>query len=926
MNSQENIKLFQDLMSHDKNLRTSAEAHLESLKKVDFNTSIRVFADGMNHERPEIRQLSTLLLKKTYLEDKTILKFLSAENLSLLESTLKLNLNFESNDWKTLQRTGEALAIMFSGADLPSCFREIINWFSSANALARRFAVFLIENLCDLNVINDEIAKGNFSDFTQIFEKGLNDPDTNVKVSSLKAVSQFLNNLINKESVFKFQSLAPVIIESLIVVLRTDAEAGKQSLIALNDLAEAKGKFWKDHLDALISVICEIAKATSFESEIRETALEIVYSLAKATPVNMRKCKVLKSQFIPLLFELMCDLDNLTNIQAWTESNEDAELDNKEMFYGSVEGIGRLCSDLGGKLMLENAFGYIESFLNNADWIKNNAAFAAMGWMAAGCYEEFKANIKDLLAHVSLGLVKEHPRVRYSALVCLSFLLEDLGSLVQNKYYANILPALNKLLSQLEENVRVRTQACRTLKVFLNGIYNDKDFDEDKIEKIKPFILSTMEILPGQLEFSILSNNLELQEETLSTLSKIASLLDKDFVPYYKILMPGLKTIIFNVDADTKEKKLLKSNAIETVSYLCSAVSENAAEFLPEFKELTEAFIKILSTLSEDDSQIVSILNAFCHISAAMRESFYPYLDSLFPLLEKYIDADLEAKVEDANLKEYMPEEEKKGKLNLLVIKSATNKNLSFNSFAYQNKVMAAEVLYEICLNMGTSFAPYLERYLNISKKYLRCVLASKVRKFCFKALYAGVCACANDLEQKNVFAILASEMLEVFAVNVKARLFREVKHGLKVFTNAFAEVKNKNVFGPEFLAKLYAVLKSVVIECEEVKKIQKTIIKDEDVYDENDEEQIVADINTLNEMIRRVMEINGILFKLFGEDLVELVKANLSELFHKNWLAAINTTKVDQEILNSLCFFTDYLEYGTHEVKFYFLFTLFFY
>ncbi len=694
--STEYINIFQDLMSHDKNLRQSAEEKIEGLKKIDFNTSVQVFVSGMSSEKTDIRQLATLLLKKNYLEDKTILKFLTAENLAYLENILKHNLNFEKNDWKSLQRTGEALAILFSGSDLPTSFKDILGWFSSPIAQARRFAVFLIENLCDLNVINDEIAKNSFNEFSQIFEKGLTDPDTQVKVSSLKATSQFLNNLVNKETVFKFQNLAQVIIESLIVVLKSDIEAGKQSLIALNDLAEAKGKFWKDHLDALITVVCEIAKEQSFGSEIRETALEIIYSLAKGTPVNMRKSKVLKSVFIPLVFQLMCDLDNVNNIPSWTSSNEDAELDNKEMFYGSVEGLGRLCTDLGGKFMLENSFGYIEAFLNENDWIKNHAAFTAMGWMVSGCYDEFKANIKDLLNHVSVGLVKEHPRVRYSALVCLSFLLEDLGSTVQNKYYANILPALNKLISEAESNIRVRTQACRTLKVFLSGICNDKDFDEEKIEKIKPFIVSTMEILPGQLESSIVNNNIELQEETLSTLSKIASLLDKDFVPYYKILMPGLKKIIFFVEADSKEKKALKSNAIETVSYLCSAVSENAAEFLPEFKELTEYLIKILIGLSEDDSQLISILNAFCHISSAMRENFYPYLDSLFPLLEKYIDADLEAKAEDATLKEYIPEEEKKGKLNLLIIKAASNKNLSFNSFAYQNKVMAAELLYSL--------------------------------------------------------------------------------------------------------------------------------------------------------------------------------------------------------------------------------------
>jgi len=916
MNPTENIKLFQDLMSHDKDLRVSAEAKLETLKKVDFSTGVQVFVDGMNFEKPEIRQLSTLLLKKTYLEDKTILKFLTADNLNYLDQILKQNLNFEKNDWKSLQRTGEAMAILFSGSDLPTCFKDIINWFSSTNAKARRYAVFLIENLCDLNVITDDIAKASFTEFSQIFEKGLTDPDIQVKVSSLKATSQFLNNLVNKETVFKFQSLASVIIESLIVVLKTDVEAGKQSLIALNDLAEAKGKFWKDHLDALITVICEIAKETSFEAEVRETALEIVYSLAKGTPVNMRKSKVLKNVFIPLLFQLMCDLDNINNIEAWTKSNEDAELDNKEMFYGSVEGLGRLCTDLGGKFMLENSFGYIENFLNDSDWIKNHAAFSAMGWMTAGCYDEFKANIKDLLNHISLGLVKDHPRVRYAALVSLSFLLEDLGSLAQKKYYSNILPALNKLMSETEQNVRVRTQAYRTLKVFLNGIHNDKDFDDERIEKIKPFILETMQILPIQFEKSAQEKNIEMQEETLSTLSKIASFLENDFLPFYKQFLSGLKMYIFWMVADSKEMKQLKSTAIETISQLISAVSDKAADYFDDIKDITDFIINTLASLTEDDSQIVSLLNAFCHISAALRDSFYPYLDKLFPLLEKYIDADLEAKAEDATLKEYIPEEEKKGKLNLLLIKAAANKNLSFNSFAYQNKVMAAEVLYEICLNMGTSFAPYLEKYLTITKKYFRCILASKVRKFCFKSLYSGICACANDVEQKNVFTLIGNELLEVFSINVKARLFREVKHGLKVFTNAFAEIKNKNVFSPEFLVKLYECLKNVVIECEEVKKIQKDIIKDEDVYDENDEEQIVQDINMLNEMIRRVMEINGILFKLIGEELTELVKNNLSELFHKNWLNAINKTKVDQEILNSLCFFTDYLEYGTNIVN----------
>lgn len=922
MNAIENIKLFQDIMSHEKNLRETAEVKFEELKKIDFQTSIQIFIDGMNFSKPEVRQLATLLLKKTYLDDKNILKYLTAENLNFLTEILKINLDFANKDWKTLQRTGEALAILYSGADLRSTFSEILNWFSSPLPSARRFSVFILENLCELNVITDEMAKNSCADFITIFKNGLTDADIQVKVSSLKAVCQFLNSLNSKDVILQYSQIAPVMIESLIEVLKIDSESGKQSLISINDLADSQGKFWKEHLDSLLVVLCEIGKETSFDNEIRETALEIVYSLAKSTPAFIRKSKVFKSTFIPLVFQLILDLDNVNNLPAWTESNEDDELDNKEMFYGSVEGIGRLCHDLGGKYMLENSFCYIEAYLADQDWIKNHGAFSVLGWMAGGCIDEFKDNIKDFLNHISLGLVKEHPRVRYAALVALSFLLEDLAPFVQNKYHANIIPALNKLISETEPNVRVKTQACRTLKVFLNGL-NENEYDDDKIAKIKPYVVNIMDILPNLLEQSIISNNLILQEETLSTLSRIASILNTEFLPYYKILMPGLKKIIFFMDSQTKEKTLLKSYAIETVSFLVSSVSENPEEFMLEFKEITENLIKILANLKEEDSQVISILNAFCHISASMKKEFYPYLDGLLPILEKYLEADMDVKIEDKTLTEYIPKDDKKGKISLSLFKSSVNKNLSINTFAYQNKVMAAEVLFEICMNMSSSFAPYLERYLQMANKFLRCSLAPKIRKYSTKALYSGILACSNDEEEKKVLQIIGNNILEVFNLNIKSRLFREVKSTLKVFSDTFDVIKNKNVFQQEFLVKLFDCLKNVVVEAEEVKKMQKNNITNEEAFDENDEDVMIRDVNTVNEIIRRVMEVNGILFKLFKEDLVGLVHTNLFEVFHQSWINAIKVTKVDQEILTSICFFTDYLELGTIEVIIFFNFFL---
>ena len=63
-------------------------------------------------------------------------------------------------------------------------------------------------------------------------------------------------------------------------------------------------------------------------------------------------------------------------------------------------------------------------------------------------------------------------------------------------------------------------------------------------------------------------------------------------------------------------------------------------------------------------------------------------------------------------------------------------------------------------------------------------------------------------------------------------------------------------------------------------------------------------------------MEINGILFKLFKEPFTALVAQNLFDSFKNNWINAIkrDRLKSDTEILTSICFFDDFIEFGAIE------------
>ena len=60
-------------------------------------------------------------------------------------------------------------------------------------------------------------------------------------------------------------------------------------------------------------------------------------------------------------------------------------------------------------------------------------------------------------------------------------------------------------------------------------------------------------------------------------------------------------------------------------------------------------------------------------------------------------------------------------------------------------------------------------------------------------------------------------------------------------------------------------------------------------------------------------MEVNGIIFKLFKEPLTALVTQNLYDSFLSNWQNDLNRKKFnsDQEILSSVCFFDDFMEYS---------------
>ena len=922
------IQLFENLMSPQKEIRENAEKTLNEIKTLPIAKSLPVFEEGMSSSVENIFQLSTLLFKKTFCEDDKKLQCFSNEEKISLINLVKSKIDLTGGkSWKSLQRLAEALAPLYQATNLPSGLADILKWFSDqANAISRKFAIFLIEVLCTLNAINESVLDaGAINNFKSIFSKGLEDPDTDVKVSSLNCTTQFLINVENEKILLQFTELTDKMLSALIETLKyengqnkTDIadSKGKAALETMIEIIDQHPKFWKGKADTIINIVNEISKGKIFQNQIRECALELVYSLAKSTPSAIKKSSNFQNVFLPLLFNLMLEIDNENDDAKWEKNIEENEEDRDEMFYAVRDSFDRLATDLGGDYFMSATSDYIKKFMNSQNWIEVHAAYTAMAYMSEGCKDSFSKNLKEFLQFISTGLLHKHPRVRYAALFAFGSVLKSTAPKPQKEFTNNILPALAQLMSDKEPSIRVKTQSCNSLVEFLKGLLNDELTSEESNKLIENYTSDLVQLLSQLFEFSLKESYYPLQEASLSSLSLLSNLLEKNFAPYYEKLMPGLKKLFFGLNAQTTEQKKLKSNTIETMSFLCSSIADERDKYIEDLNTIANAFLACLKSLPEEDPQLASVINGFTHLSLAMKDKFAPILDQLLPVLTKYINADIDVNASDATLDEYIPaEKEEKSKKQSVVFNLGANQTkLSLNTFALQNKIASYTVLYEIAKNMETAFAKYVEVLLDMIKKYIEFPFSPKIRKISAKSVTACLNAVSTTEEKKKVLELVGPSIINAFKKSLDKNFQKDIKRLLKAMTFSFESIKDKMAFTEQFLTDFYCCLNRT---CKLIDENKLTLIASvKEGVDEDEEDEILQDYDYICEIERKVMEINGILFKLFGAPFTGLVAQNLFDSFKNNWINELKRERLksDLEVLTSICFFDDFIEYGAIE------------
>jgi hypothetical protein len=74
-----------------------------------------------------------------------------------------------------------------------------------------------------------------------------------------------------------------------------------------------------------------------------------------------------------------------------------------------------------------------------------------------------KANMDTAFQTAWAGIKDEHPRVKYAGLICLTHLLVQLKPFAQEKYHADLVPALLEIINNESMMQKIRTQAVNCL-------------------------------------------------------------------------------------------------------------------------------------------------------------------------------------------------------------------------------------------------------------------------------------------------------------------------------------------------------------------------------------------------------------------------------------------------------------------------------
>ncbi|KAG0008239.1 hypothetical protein BGZ80_003661, partial [Entomortierella chlamydospora] len=580
---------------------------------------------------------------------------------------------------------------------------------------------------------------------TSVFSASLKDDNIHVRLAATKAVVAFMLET-NSATRNALMPLIPSMLDTLNSLLTTATSASSRNdpeaevalgegLVAMIELAEHSPRLYRHVLITLVPFMLSIIKNTHLEDRTRQSALELLLTLAECSPNMIRKSAPdFAATLVPVALELMTELgeDEDEENQEWYTTDDLDEEDQEENHVIGEHAMDRLARALGGKAMLPVSFSYIPQMLSPGQkWQSRHAALMAVSAIAEGCAKNMEVELGKIIQMVLPFLRDPHPRVRYAACNAIGQMATDFAGPIQKNYHAIILTNLIPVMDD-SNYPRVCAHAAAALVNFCEAIER---------RTLVPYLDAIFERLLSLLN----TGTTYVQEQAITTIATVADSAEDSFVKYYSPIMPLLINVLRQ--ATGSEYRLMRGKAMECASLIALAVGKEV--FAPHAQEFIKLLVQTQSSIVEtDDPQASYILAAWARICKVLGRDFVPYLDIVMPplLASAKLKPDFAVVDPDDDLESKYPADEG------WEFVGVNGQQIGIKTTILEEKCTAVEMLICYARELGPGFRPYIERVRDIALPLLKFYFHDGVRHAAAATLPQLIsCAMQAELERDYV-------------------------------------------------------------------------------------------------------------------------------------------------------------------------------
>ncbi|KAF9978604.1 hypothetical protein BGZ73_001520 [Actinomortierella ambigua] len=751
---QQLVQVLANLVSDDNAVRTQAEEQLNNewmVKSPDALLSGFAYL-ARNSEEDNLRSFAAVLTRRVAFkgiptqdpnaEDVTLWDVTQEETRQAMKAHFLAGLSQEPNK-SVRNKICDTIAEMARACTLkeqewPEILPALFECTKSPSAEHRESAFRIFTSVPNL------ISGQHVDILKSVFAQSLRDESITVRLAAAKSCVAFMLDT-NNATRNSMSSLMPQLLEVLSALLQSgDEESLIEGLVVLIELAEHSSRLFRHVIADVLPFMIEIVKNQKLEDRTRQSALELLLTLAECAPGMVRKVPDYTTTIVPVALEMMADLDE---DEEWY-TTDDLDMDDNDRNYVIGEhAMDRLARALGGKAMLPVSFVFIPQMLASENWKARHAALMAVSAIGEGCVRIMEAELGKVINMVLPFLRDPHPRVRYAACNAVGQMSTDFAGPMQKNHHAVVLTNLIPVMDDVQFP-RVRAHAAAALVNFCEAC--EKGILEPYLDGIFERLLSLLN-----------TGTTYVQEQAITTIATVADSAEDRFVKYYSSIMPLLINVLRQ--ATNKEYRLLRGKAMECASLIALAVGKEV--FAPHANEFIQLLVQTQASVTEaDDPQVSYLLAAWARVCKVLGRDFVPYLDIVMPPLLQSAQLKPDFAVldpEDDIETKYSAEDDWE-------FVGVDGQQIGIKTTVLEEKCTAVEMLICYARELGPGFRPYIEKVREIVVPLLKFYFHDGVRHAAAATLPQLIsCAKQAELSQDyilNLWHGICAKILEVMA------------------------------------------------------------------------------------------------------------------------------------------------------------------